>query len=1586
MSKSTSSPFSNQAALSGTKQSTITSSSNSSGSGGASAWARGPPPTASSSGSGSNTPNSNTNALPNGNGNGINTNGSNTVPVPITSAGGHSRKSSMLVGGGMDIKRGNIAFGTVDHPNPMLSSSPAAPSTTGAHLSDAVKSFGSIDAEASNDPNAVKTKRMSSLGPSSSISTVAGGSAGAGTAPKKNLDLHSLFAGKAQAQAQSPAPSAMSPPLHAPIPPAHDRRQSMGQSGFQPGPNGLPNSPYAGSPHLRPPGSGLPNQQRSPIPNQAIPPSQYNHSAPTHVQQGFRPPQQGGMPPQQSQVRPNGVGPQGMPRPGMMMGPGGMGSYGMHPGPQGPGYPMMQYPQQNYYGGYNPYEQQQYNQQWAPQQHPQNQQYNSVGYNPAQQQSGPLSPRAAQSQLAPSQSPMPPSATLPSSGGASPVPTPPTRPPSLMSGHQAAPSSASAASIPGTPQRPMPPAFTPQQAQSPSTPGFPPHLSGSAPTFTPRRSNAINFKRPDGSAFDIKEVAKASVKPTSPVPSSGPATPEIPSEGSQQEAPKKKLALPVVVRIESEEQKKARLAEDANKEKRRSEEEKEEKERQERKEKKAKEEEERKAKESAEKAEKEKSEAELKAKSDAEAEKKKVEEAFAAEQAAAAKIAEEKEAAAKAVRELSEKAEQEKAAAHAAAQEAREKAEEQRRALVTPVTSTPSSPLASPALGAGLPAKPVAAAINGARRAPPSALDLKSSSPALGGDESPSASQSALNTAKPIEDIASIVYPGSMKSPQPQLNVGAEPGKFRYDRDFLMQFMGVCREKPESLPPLEEIGLEADASSGFGSRGARGGRNSTGPSSRSASGASTGLGIGGINRPSFPGQGMGSFGMGQFGSGSGSLRGTTSEQRYQAALRGGAMGRSPSQGGPGLPGMSGLPSMGPSTSRSGASRGSQRGTKRAPQDPRASLSQEPAPPPLQISGNAWTRTRLGGDDEGSPAYIERKVKSLLNKLTEEKFDGISKQILEWADKSQAETNGMTLKLVIKLIFEKATDEAHWSAMYAKLCRLLMEKLDPNVTEVLEGKPTSGGILFRKYLLGRCQMDFEAGWKAREDTAVAAAAKSEEDKERLAKQQKDKETEKEGDADAETAAVMLSDEYYAAQKAKRRGLGLVQLIGELYKLEMVSKGVIRTCLIRLLGNVTDPDEEDIESTVKLLSTIGEAYDKAAPDNMNTVFERLQQVVNAENISSRIKFMIMDIMDLRKAKWRSRNKQAGVMTIAEIHQQAAEEKAASAALANQGSISRGGSRAGRSRDGPQPGEWQSVAPNPRAGLGRPADFSNIGRNISSSGMPSAPTFGPSSVFARKGKAGAAGTVTPPLSRQPSSANMFSALNEATDAAPVEERRGSADAGETGPQRKKLQLAPRTKPLPGDGEEGGEEGESEEEGEAEDEEEGDDAAKEDKAEMGEEAAKTKIASDMKELWGEKDQGGSRDPEDIVEYFKTLPENRRSLLAVRLLEDVFRIAKEKDAKIVAKGWKAALDAGVTTPEVLRTAVEARMPTLDDDSLDFPSAFKAIGYLIRPLSLTAEEVSALGDKIDVYGTPRITPKDKFEKALGQIEEEDSSA
>ncbi len=63
-------------------------------------------------------------------------------------------------------------------------------------------------------------------------------------------------------------------------------------------------------------------------------------------------------------------------------------------------------------------------------------------------------------------------------------------------------------------------------------------------------------------------------------------------------------------------------------------------------------------------------------------------------------------------------------------------------------------------------------------------------------------------------------------------------------------------------------------------------------------------------------------------------------------------------------------------------------------------------------------------------------------------------------------------------------------------------------------------------------------------------------------------------------------------------------------------------------------------------------------------------------------------------------------------------------------------------------------------------------------------------------------------------------------------------------------------------------------------------------------------------------------------------------------------------------------------------MVSLDDDSIDFPQAYKAIALFMRSLSLSDDDIATLLAKIDVYGEPKITPKQKFDKALAAVDEE----
>ncbi|KAF8271193.1 armadillo-type protein [Lactarius quietus] len=271
---------------------------------------------------------------------------------------------------------------------------------------------------------------------------------------------------------------------------------------------------------------------------------------------------------------------------------------------------------------------------------------------------------------------------------------------------------------------------------------------------------------------------------------------------------------------------------------------------------------------------------------------------------------------------------------------------------------------------------------------------------------------------------------------------------------------------------------------------------------------------------------------------------------------------------------------------------------------------------------------LGGE---SPDVVERTVKALLNELTMERFDSISDQIIAWANKSEEEKDGRTLIQVTRLIFERATDDATISELCARLCRKMMERISPRVQDDgiknFQGKPFAGSNLFRKYLLNRCQEDFELGWVAKEATAAAAASKAAAD---LAIKEANEKTK--GGEESE----LYSDEYYAAAKAKRRGLGLIRFVGELFKVQMVTERIMHECIKALFGNAENPEEEEIESLCMLLTTVGSLLDTPkARSFLDVYFSRMRALTKNKNVNARMVIMLQDVIELRKRKWNPRD---------------------------------------------------------------------------------------------------------------------------------------------------------------------------------------------------------------------------------------------------------------------------------------------------------------------------------------------------------------
>ena len=262
---------------------------------------------------------------------------------------------------------------------------------------------------------------------------------------------------------------------------------------------------------------------------------------------------------------------------------------------------------------------------------------------------------------------------------------------------------------------------------------------------------------------------------------------------------------------------------------------------------------------------------------------------------------------------------------------------------------------------------------------------------------------------------------------------------------------------------------------------------------------------------------------------------------------------------------------------------------------------------LQASENRWDRKAIQVEED-SPELVESEIKGLLSTLTMEKFDPISDQIIAWANKSEKEKDGRTLNQVVRLVFERATDQAACSKMYARLCKKMMAQISNNVQDDgiknNKGIPITGGQLFRKYLLNRCQEDFERAWVSKEATAAAAATKA------LENEAADAKTNEGGTEEI----VLYADEYYAAQKARRQSLGLIKFIGELFKLQMLTERIMHVCVKKLLGNVDNPEEEEIEGVCKLLATVGSMLD------MGVYFSRMKKLMKSPNVTPRIQSML------------------------------------------------------------------------------------------------------------------------------------------------------------------------------------------------------------------------------------------------------------------------------------------------------------------------------------------------------------------------------
>ncbi|XP_076646708.1 eukaryotic translation initiation factor 4 gamma isoform X1 [Halictus rubicundus] len=289
---------------------------------------------------------------------------------------------------------------------------------------------------------------------------------------------------------------------------------------------------------------------------------------------------------------------------------------------------------------------------------------------------------------------------------------------------------------------------------------------------------------------------------------------------------------------------------------------------------------------------------------------------------------------------------------------------------------------------------------------------------------------------------------------------------------------------------------------------------------------------------------------------------------------------------------------------------------------------------LRETENAWKPTRMKApvftEDEAKTEALYKRVRSVLNKLTPQKFNTLVDQVRALNIDTPERLQG-----VINLVFEKAVDEPNFSVAYALMCKeLSMMEVSGSTDKNVENQECS--LSFRKLIVSRCQKEYEKHSLNEE-----------------ARNTKFKQIEECPDPEKKKELMTAFEE--EERRIRIKSVGNIRFIGELYKQRMLTTKIMRACIEQLFDQ---SDEDSLECLCKLLTTIGKDLEsKGRLDVMQDYFNKMQDIVSLRGngkVSSRIRFMLQDVIDLRANKWVPRRVDSTPKTIDQIQKEAEDER--------------------------------------------------------------------------------------------------------------------------------------------------------------------------------------------------------------------------------------------------------------------------------------------------------------------------------------------
>lgn len=296
--------------------------------------------------------------------------------------------------------------------------------------------------------------------------------------------------------------------------------------------------------------------------------------------------------------------------------------------------------------------------------------------------------------------------------------------------------------------------------------------------------------------------------------------------------------------------------------------------------------------------------------------------------------------------------------------------------------------------------------------------------------------------------------------------------------------------------------------------------------------------------------------------------------------------------------------------------------------------------------NAWqpeTLRRMSmfntaeADKDNDMDGVLKKVRGILNKLTPDNFEVLLKEMSSIKMDTQRKMTNVSLDLnaviccnksyqlnlyqqVMLLIFEKTISEPNFAPTYARFCKVLFHEIKA------ENKS-----LFTSSLITRIQHEFESNV----NDANAKAKKLQPTQDRI-----------NACTDAAKKIELRAEMEDLEYQFRRRAWGTVRFIGELFKLQSLTSDRVLHCVESLLEHGC---EEKLEYMCKLLTTVGHLLEAGPSEQYHSgtriekIFRRIQDIVQRSRtntnrqhqtnikISSRVRFMMQDVLDLRLRNW-------------------------------------------------------------------------------------------------------------------------------------------------------------------------------------------------------------------------------------------------------------------------------------------------------------------------------------------------------------------